>query len=351
MKTPLVSCHGITPSLAAAAAMAVLLVAGETPSQPATAREVAKSAGLGDKPLVEQALSRLASEVTRWDTLQRLDQLGSNEARQLILRVALGEFGWLHQQWACTLYLRSLQDKSEGRRLFCAQSDDNVASALRVMIGLPIGRQFMDDLGVLMKSRGFFVRCNSVRAIQEDPRGDFAEEKVKLLLESLSSAAALPDAHQPSRLMGWGDQGWSQIGDFSLAVAGALMSAKGIDLLLLTRLTPPDAGIDRDCMVIARRFRGDESVLAEYRHLMEHAELSGIRMTAISLLGERPQAEDREILERIAASDPHTFQPPPRSRHGAKDVRFPVREIADFALGRIDRLKQRQQGQSSTIDH
>ncbi|MHB9007479.1 MAG: hypothetical protein ACYDC1_11170, partial [Limisphaerales bacterium] len=260
----------------------------------------------------EQLKSALrgSSSRQRHDILRELGTRRTADAREVLLAVVLGKHGNLHREWATSCYLQSLDDKSQAKALLRADSDDAVGRSLAKMYGLPIDSSLLTEIQRLLGSPSLYVRGNCVDLIERDPSGLHGPEKARLMLDSLQSATALPTATQFRNSHGFAVGEWTQLGAFAFNITSTLSEAKGIDPATLEQETPRWSGLVRECLIVARGWRGDRSIKAELLQVMEHGALPELRVLAVHSFQTMAEPADRAVLERIANTDPFAVQIP-----------------------------------------
>ena len=268
-----------------------------------------------------------------------LGKLRTTEARETLRRAALGEYGKELASWATTCFLNSLDDKSQARVLLASQSTYVVCHVLGHMNGVAVDAGLWKELRPLLESKNYDVRRNCVVLLQLDTAGFDPVAKVGTLLASLTSAAKLPAAQEPSRFTHKEDTGHTELDDFFFAVTRALASAKGVTVEVLRDLTPAENRLAREAAIIARRWTGDREVASEFRQVMEHGMVAGSRIEAIRVVNAlgSPDPADLEVLRRVAAGDTNSFIPGQRYRGHKPEPRFQVREAATWVLDELAR--------------
>lgn len=270
--------------------------------------------------------------------LERLGQHRTPEARVVLRRAALGEYGKGITDVASTWLFKSLDDKAQAREFL--PWDTLAGSALVKMRGIAVDTALWEYARPRLESTDLELRFRCVELLQEDPAGFDPAAKVSALLASLASAAKLPAAKERSGFDGIEISGRTELDDYFSAVTRALAFAPGITVDILREQTPAEDGLAREAAIIARRWRGDQEVAPEFRRVMEHGMFPGSRIQAVlasnSLCGPGSlDPADLEVLRRVAVGDTNSFIPGQRYRGHKPEPRFQVREAATWVLDEL----------------
>ncbi len=84
---------------------------------------------------------------------------------------------------------------------------------------------------------------------------------------------------------------------------------------MLREITPIGAGLVRDCLLIARADRGDQSVRPEICRIVKHAEYPNIRMAGLQACLTIGNTTDLPVLEGVAKSAPFRIELTEQERH------------------------------------
>jgi len=81
-----------------------------------------------------------------------------------------------------------------------------------------------------------------------------------------------------------------------------------ISLADLKRVMPAEPGMARDCTVIARGWRGDDSVRREISAICRSAAHPNVRAAAVVAFSWIGTADDLRLLEEVAERDPYSVE-------------------------------------------
>ena len=267
--------------------------------------------------------------------LERLGQHRTSEARDVLRRAALGEYGKGITALATTWLFNSLDDKAQARDFLLWER--LAGSALVKMRGTAVDAELWKYVQPGLESTDLSRRFQCVGLLQDDPAGFDPAAKVTALLASLTSAAELPASKERSGFDGIEISGRTKLDDYFFAVTRTLACAKGVTVEVLRDLTPAENWLAREAAIIARRWTGDREVASEFRQVMEHGMVAGSRIEAIQVVKSlgSPDPADLEVLRRVAAGDTNSFIPGQRYRGHKPEPRFQVREAATWVLDEL----------------
>lgn len=306
----------------------------------------------------------LKSMLESGDSLRQhsaLGQLGirrTDEARVLLLKAAYGAYGRANEERAARCFVNSLDDRSQARALLNMTNTTALGAVLAAMYGLPIDPSLLTEIQRLLGSPSLYVRGNCVGLIEKDPSGLHGPEKVRMMLDSLQSAMTLPTATQFEGIHGYAVGEWTRLGAFAFDITRTLSESKGIEPAMLEQETPRRSGLVRECLIVARGWRGDRNVKAELRQVMDGGTLPEVRVLAVNSFETMAEPADRAVLERIASQDPFAVKVPKGLASNVRQMRplamavvrpqggvpeddsetevYRVREAARHALLRLD---------------
>lgn len=175
------------------------------------------------------------------------------------------------------------------------------------------------------------------------------EEKVRALAASMATTLTLPEARKQGTA---GEFSWSYPcprGEDVLAEQGARLGGmKGVKPELLATLTPPEPGLVREAMIIARFIAGEQAMRGDLHRILTNSPSGRMRMAALDGLFHTVTEADRACLEQVAAADPlegkpgfeRTYLNETVIRDGKGDAKIhPARIQAEWCLKALDARK------------
>ena len=122
--------------------------------------------------------------------IAELSRLGTEEARDELLEIALGHYETGGTQWAANSYVRSLQDKCQARRLLVSKNLAIQMTGLRALEGCEIDEQLWDKLFGFIKSDNLYLRQAAVSVIDAEPhpRNSTLQNKAKAIIDSMAAS-------------------------------------------------------------------------------------------------------------------------------------------------------------------
>lgn len=275
--------------------------------------------------------------------LAELEKLKTEEARKVLLDVALGRRASESKLMAARRYVWALDDKSQARKLLQSSDLEVCTVGLEGLKGVPIDRELMSQLKTLLQAPEVRVRSWVAFVYLADPNDTFLQEKAEAILRSLDTIDSTADFNKMTAYGGTGDM-WSLGGISCFHLSQALAGMKGTKVDLLQQLTPAKAGIARDCVFIARAWLGDISVKKELYRISQESLIPMIRYRAIQPFERYGDRDDLIVLRRVASTDGyHQRGPAPRlfgeePKEPAKDQdRYYIREYAEYIIAEIQR--------------
>lgn len=260
-------------------------------------REKAQSelAAMGD-----DAIDLILQQTQRYSNtlyLPVLAEIGTPRAMEVLRQKAIDG-----SSNAARNYTRKLKDKTKAKSLLDS-TDINVQNvALNALRGTAIDSDFLALLNkYLSQSKYYNVRRSAARVMADDPNSTYAEQKVSAIIKTIDSVAQLPRA--------WEKYQYDWIG--SLAdiqyqfLTDALAKMKGADEPLRD-ITDKVNGLTRDCVIVARAYRGDASVKPQvYRFLRDPnaVKLIHMRRLAVGSFAHIGDNGDVKFLQDIAKND------------------------------------------------
>lgn len=241
--------------------------------------------------------------------------------------------------YAASAYCAKLTNKANAAVLLESENEGIRDLALARMIGCEIDTSIWEKLKTVLAS-GTARQMGLVAAIaHHDPGGMSANEKASVLIKGFQRLEFAAGAKK--RIVG-GE--WNMVLTESEIAWGrfarALMSLRGLETQVLMDLTPKDPGNLRDCVLIARRYRGDSTVNENMHRIVLQNPLVSIRSLGISTIAGSGRPEDIPALRRVAEGDPaviSNYSPHiPRSEEDMTPrVFYPLRTKATEGINRI----------------
>lgn len=244
---------------------------------------------------------------------------------------------------AASLYRSKITNQVEAARLLTAGNDEIREIGLSAMVGCQLDSHLWEELKVVLGS-GTVRQKGLVAAIAHHDDRFSAQQKAATLISSFDELEAGRGAGTKIWYL-WQTQSTAcEIAYEQLTKC--LMQMKGLEIADLISLTPSESGVFRDCLIVARAYRVNESAREELRHLALENEFMLIRNLAIAALARGRAAQDRETLERIAKEDPAVVKNyTPHLARSDADLNprtfYPLREQASEAIQRITRSSDR----------
>jgi len=241
----------------------------------------------------------------RHAAVRRLGELRTPEARAILLEVALerrGDFGLRH--WAAHCYVKAIQHPREARALLGAPDPRIATVGLLALRGEAIDRELLDDLKRCLHSANVHVRTCCGQVIETALANQSPEETVRAVLESIRKAQTVDRADEP---MSFAHEYFSvrtEAGWVYETLIRALSQSPSIELKTLQDLTPNEAGLQRDCLLVARAQRGDMTQREELRRIIRTSTNSGIRWAGLRAFTSHGTPDDIPFLEQVARTDP-----------------------------------------------
>ncbi len=239
----------------------------------------------------------------RYVAIRKLRDLGTTEARALILEIALGRRGHSNQEWAAICYLKTLTQRREARDLLSATNLDVVAMGIGQLAGSPIDRERLEDLQRLLQSRSSIVRSGCASVIQEAPANAFPTETVRAAAAALETAHTVDRADEMTSYATEPVKTRTRAGQLYQTFISSLAFAPTISLDTLQQLTPNDPGPARDCLLLTRATRGEWALRDEVMRIVRTAADPSVRWAGLEALRLHGTLADITILQEVTQID------------------------------------------------
>jgi len=201
---------------------------------------------------------------------------------------------------AARSYTRKLKDKTRAKSLLDSTGINVQRVALNALRGTAIDSDFLALLNKYLLDPKFPLRKNAVRVMADDPNSTYAEQKVSAIIKTIDSVAQLPRAWEKYQYVG-------SLADIQYQfLTDALAKMKGADEPL-REITDKVNGLTRDCVIVARAYRGDDSIKPKvYRFLRDPnaMNLIHLRQLAVGSFTRIGDNGDVKFLQDIAKNDP-----------------------------------------------
>lgn len=203
---------------------------------------------------------------------------------------------------AARSYTRKLKDKTRAKSLLDSTGINVQRVALNALRGTAIDSDFLALLNKYLLDPKFPLRKNAVRVMADDPNSTYAEQKVSAIIKTIDSVAQLPRAWEKYQ------SDWiGSLADIQYRfLTDALCKMKGADEPL-REITDKVNGLTRDCVIVARAYRGDDSIKPKvYRFLRDPnaMNLIHLRQLAVGSFTRIGDNGDVKFLQDIAKNDP-----------------------------------------------
>lgn len=269
----------------------------------------------------------------RGGAFDKLGELGTPEAKALLLDIALGRRGLtrIDQENASLAYRLMLKDRREARVLLCATNPLVVHSGLLHLRREPIDRDLLEDLQRLLQSRSSHVRLGCASVIREAPANEYPLETVRAMMASMETIYSVEDATDFQRYAGEPISTSTVAGDLFLRFIKCMAFTPTIPSDILRQLTPRDRSPVRDSLIVARASGGESGLREELMHIARTSEEDGIRFAALEVFHFRGTSEDIPFLQEVARTDPFVVTLTDRERQWMEER---LREWIDSNSGR-----------------
>ncbi len=293
---------------------------------------------IGDEaigPLMAKFNDRHQRFAFRHRAIQVLKEIGTSEAQKNLVDIACGRTVVelpSQKRWAASRYIATLKDKSAARKLLPAADMGVQNVALLALKGQEIDKALLGRLKELLASGYLVVRWVAVAVMAEDPGETLAAEKVSAIVTAMADIRLLPKRRKDVvTFLGLDlddrERTWSRY-------LGALVKMRGADVPL-KKITPQTSGKVQDAVLVARAARGDRTVIADVRKVLQDPKAGMLRVPAARAMGRIGTDADIPLLRRIARTDPltrqeHQCMPP------CTYTAHPVRRAATHAIAKIE---------------
>jgi hypothetical protein len=295
--------------------------------------------GIGDKEL-----QFLMSHLYYPDSITAITKAQTPEARAALWQMALG--GGNGSQTAAYALIKRMTNKLERLKLLDSKSPEVQALALRGMAGCALDRRAWEVVKSFLLSDSLELRRRAAYVTSNDSGDEVgAREKAEALVQALSGLESLPGADKrvwfpvasphADLPCGAAEYAWARL-------TSALMSPRlAVSVAALRELTPGEDGMIRDCLIIARASRGDESAKLDLRRIVREQTASVVRFTALGAFALAGALDDLAVLEEVAQKDPALIKNwmPPTSvspEDGIPRDYYPLRERAREVIRTIE---------------
>lgn len=238
---------------------------------------------------------------------------------------------------AASIFQGKMTNRTEAAVLLESSNTRIQEAGLAAMIGCKLDAQLWQRLTSVLAS-GTAIQMGLVADIANYDDAFSGEKKA---LDLIKGFERLEDAIGAGELRG---VKWNmKIPAAELActqLLNALIGIKDLEYVHLAGLTPSTSGMLRDCILVARGFRGDTNVRQELRRIVQKTTQPLIRSKAITAIRQSGTKDDIPALERVAQEDsiviknyiPHLASP----EEGLNTRTFyPLREQAAEAIKHI----------------
>ncbi len=259
-----------------------------------------------DRLAFEGIMARFGSD--RHKSIKELRELGTAQARNVLLETALGRRGEGNEEWAASGYLKITPRPSEARWLFAAKNPAvwGVAILALSKANVPLDAELMQSVARLLQSSDARLRGSTAYYLNTERGSGFGHEKAEVVVASLETIEMSTNFNRPTgshhEFVTMSTQGgWACRG-----IIAALAGAGGVDLAMLRESTPAEAGLAKDCVLIARGWRSDRGVKPELHRIMRESPLADVRYAAVNAFAfpGYAAADDLPVLGEVADSDP-----------------------------------------------
>ena len=264
-----------------------------------------------------------------------LKDVGSERARALLRRIALGELSPGNEDWAARALIAS--DRGEAWNLLSSNSPQALTTALNVLDGQKVDESHMPLLKKCLAGKDALVSWRAAAVMADGAYDKLAVGTVEAIGQSLAAVTDLPgvDAPDPTGyrfgvVYTLGEQYYSRY-------ANALEHAH-VDNAVLHRLATRLLGRARDTVILALANRGDKSLREEIIKLAQAPQAGLFRAWAATALGQIGTQADLPLLRSLAESDPMVRKgplPPPQPTDRLGPT-YPVRQAAKAAIRTIE---------------
>jgi hypothetical protein len=206
--------------------------------------------------------------------------------------------------YAATVYGDKVKRTPEAANLLNASSPVIKRSALKAMYGASYDRSIWQMLERELYSSNAGIRGFAALVAGADKGEVPAAEKAKAIVTAMTNIESLPAAQTKFGLQGFEHM---KFPEYELAyenIIEALWKMGGLEPETLRELTPPEPGNARDCVLVVRTIRDDDTARAETGRVALENRLFLIRLYAATALRRAGTPEAIDTLRKVAAQDP-----------------------------------------------
>ncbi|MCP5527222.1 MAG: hypothetical protein H7A47_10510 [Verrucomicrobiales bacterium] len=239
----------------------------------------------------------------RHQAIRGLRELGTPESRETLLEIAHGKRGGEYQEWAATCYAKAFPAPEDLIPLLTAANPAVVAAGLLALEGAPLDDKLFGQLSGLLHSRSGHVRSCCLVVLKTAPDSRGATHVAEAIIQGIGTVETIENG---DRVIGFAHAPWKEFTEVGLTYyqsVQALATAPTISLEDLEAAMPQEPGVERDCTLIARAWRGDDSVRPEVYAICRTAAQPNIRTAAVNAFSFIGTLEDIPLLEAVAAGD------------------------------------------------
>ena len=262
-----------------------------------------------------------------------LKGVGSEQACDLLTRIALGEMGGNPNDhgWAATS-LMEIQPESAGK-LLASPSQQVLIPALTLVANQPVDEVRFALLKTMLMGRDAVVSWRASDILARGTRGDQATEAVDAMIAAITDVSSREDADQPYLSSG------ATCFEASCAVyIESLVKTHVDNQTIHDRMLPSDGRTRRALLVVLGR-RGDVSVHDELVQIGEDPDAALFRAWTARAFRQIGTTADLPLLRKLANEDPLVREGLLGNSHaiGAKGPTYPVRDEAAAAIRVIEK--------------
>jgi hypothetical protein len=170
---------------------------------------------------------------------------------------------------------------------------------------IPLDRQAWEVVKGLLSAQNLDTRSAAATVTGRDSGNEVpAAEKAEALIAALSGIETLPEAQQPTAFGVHTFLRGARYEFVCLSIITALGDVRGLEAEFLRQQTEATTGVARDCVLLARGWRGDTLAKEDLRRMAREHPSAAFRWEAVGTFFKLGTTEDLPWLQDVAARDP-----------------------------------------------
>jgi tetratricopeptide (TPR) repeat protein len=298
---------------------------------------IAKLASMGDKviePIIREFNLPDQTFAFRSIAIQLLQQVGSDKARDTLLKIALGETIKIPsslKESAASWYISLLNDKSKAGKLLDSSDKGVLNQALLALKGQAVDSALLLRLKEILNLNDMTLSWATASIMAEDPTSTYAQEKVSSIISAINSVPKIPKAEEiyPRSYVTYAEMTYGRYIE-------ALSKIKGADSYLGEQ-SQRVSSRTLYCVIIALAKRGDSSVKDGLVKILQDKDAEMFRAWSAQCFGTIGTQDDIQLLQKLADSDPLDRETSSDVPLPQQKTFFPVRQAAQAAIKEIEK--------------